>query len=272
MLEKLLELLLSAKSGAVAAVFLIGTTGALVTATVQNGVTTITVTPQATASATVSPTETATATPTATTTATATPSSPGSSTSSPSANCSDAAHAMAAALQEVNGAYDKYHSSLERSREKARTSTLRTDLVNADNLLKQIRTQADQKIHSLFTCAKGEDQDQEHAKSQDQDSKDNDEEDNDEKSASSSPAVTTTATPTPTPTPTATSTATTAPSSAPLVTGNDAKSVADSAVAAMKLVFDTVSAELQSASPAATHRPASTNSGFDREHHGDDHD
>ena len=263
MLEKLLELLLSAKSGAVAAVFLIGTTGALVTATVQNGVTTITVTPNVSASpnATTSPTETATASPTAT--ATSTPSSSPSSSSSSSANCSDAAHTMAAALQEVNGAYAQYHSALERGREKARTSALRTDLVNADNLLKQIRTQADQKIHSLFTCAGGRDE----STSNEDQNKSNEDEDTDEESASGSPTATATTVPTATPT------ASTAPSSAPLVTGNDAKSVADDAVAAMKLVFDTVSAELQSAAPAPTHRPESTNTGFGRDSkHGDDHD
>jgi hypothetical protein len=42
--EKLLSLLLHAKGGAVATVFVLGTTGALVTATVDAGVTTITIT------------------------------------------------------------------------------------------------------------------------------------------------------------------------------------------------------------------------------------
>ncbi len=44
MLEKLLSLLLHAKGGAVATVFVLGTTGALVTATVDAGVTTLTIT------------------------------------------------------------------------------------------------------------------------------------------------------------------------------------------------------------------------------------
>src|SRR5436190_1762892 len=44
MLAKLLALLLHSKSAAVSAVFVLGTTGALVSATTQNGVTTITVT------------------------------------------------------------------------------------------------------------------------------------------------------------------------------------------------------------------------------------
>src|SRR5512141_871700 len=118
MLDKLLELLLSAKSGAVAAVFLIGTTGALITATVENGVTTITVTPNASPalSASPSPTETASASPSPTETASASPPKSSSSASSASTSCSDQAHTMAAALQEVNGAYAKYHSAIERAK------------------------------------------------------------------------------------------------------------------------------------------------------------
>ena len=57
MLEKLLSLLLHAKGGAVATVFVLGTTGALVTATVDNGLTTITITE---ASATTTGSETTT--------------------------------------------------------------------------------------------------------------------------------------------------------------------------------------------------------------------
>ena len=259
MLEKLLELLLSAKSGAVATIFLIGTTGALVTATVQNGVTTITVTPTVSASpsasAPASASESASASPTAS--ASTSPSTSSSPSSSSSANCSDAAHTMAAALQEVNGAYAKYHGALERARDKARTGTLRTDLANADNMLKQLRTQADQQIHSLFTCAKGTD---------DQKDNDNEDEDSDEHgSTSSASPVVSSASPSVSPSVSPSASASTSPSASPLVTATDAKTVADNAVAAMKLVFDTVSAELQTASPASSHRPEKTSGGF--EHH-----
>jgi len=44
MLGKLLSLLLHAKSGAISGLFLLGATGALVSVSTQNGVTTITVT------------------------------------------------------------------------------------------------------------------------------------------------------------------------------------------------------------------------------------
>lgn len=173
---------------------------------------------------------------------------------------------MNTALREVNSAYAKYHSSLERMREKARTDTLRTDLANADTMLKLIRTQADQQIHSFFTC--GTDREETKDTDKDVDHDVNDEADNDENNASASPSAS------PSPTPTATPTASPSPSASPLVTGSDAKSVADNAVAAMKLVFDTVSAEFQSASPAPTHRPESTNGGFGRDsgHDGGDRD
>src|SRR5205823_1107856 len=54
MLAKLLALLLQSKGAAISAVFVLGTTGALVSATTQNGVTTVTITP-ATESASSSP-------------------------------------------------------------------------------------------------------------------------------------------------------------------------------------------------------------------------
>ena len=44
MFEKLLSLLLHAKGGAVATVLVLGASGALVTATVENGLTTVTIT------------------------------------------------------------------------------------------------------------------------------------------------------------------------------------------------------------------------------------
>ena len=54
MLAKLLALLLQSKAAAISAVLVVGTTGALVSASTENGVTTITVT-QATQSSSVSP-------------------------------------------------------------------------------------------------------------------------------------------------------------------------------------------------------------------------
>ena len=65
MFERLLEFFLHAKTGVIAGVFLVGTTGALVTATVQNGVTTITVTQQVSASPSASASASPTASPTA---------------------------------------------------------------------------------------------------------------------------------------------------------------------------------------------------------------
>ena len=254
MLEKLLELLLSAKSGAVAAVFLIGTTGALITATVENGVTTITVTPNASPalSASPSPTETASASPSPTETASASPTN-SSSPSSAATNCSDQAHLMNSNLQKVNLAYSQYHSALQRLKEHGANATLSADVVTADTTLKAIRKTANDQIHALFTCAKGADED----------SKDSDSEDNDEQQVSTASASPNTSA---SPSPSSSTSPSPSTSTSPLVTvtGSDPKAVADSAVAAMKAVFDAVSAELQTAAPVATHRPDSTNSGFGR--------
>src|SRR5690349_2195351 len=116
MLERLFDLLLHAKAGTVAAVFLLGTTGALVTATVQNGVTTITIT-----EASPSPSASASATAVVTTTTTSASASPSASpstslsssvSSSTSANCSDQAHAAADAVKTVNTAFKGFHPDL----------------------------------------------------------------------------------------------------------------------------------------------------------------
>ena len=67
MFEKLLSLLLHAKGGAVATVLVLGASGALVTATVENGLTTVTITqPSTTTTGTTTP-DGSTTTPTNTT-------------------------------------------------------------------------------------------------------------------------------------------------------------------------------------------------------------
>ena len=70
MFEKLLSLLLHAKGGAVATVLVLGASGALVTATVENGLTTVTITQPST---TTTGSETTTGGSTTTTTTTTTP-------------------------------------------------------------------------------------------------------------------------------------------------------------------------------------------------------
>lgn len=164
---------------------------------------------------------------------------------------------MAAAVQEVNRAFSQYHTGIEHLRDRARTNALRTDLSNADNLLKQLRQSAVQQIHATSTCAKTEDQDTE--------DRDTEDEDSDEHGASPSPLASPTAAPSATPTPSASA----SPSSSPLVSGSDPKTIADNAVAAMKLVFDTVSAEFPT--PTASARPSRT-AGHDGHGEGGEHD
>lgn len=241
MLEKLLELLLHAKSGAVAAVFVVGATGALVTATVQNGTTTITIT-QTTASptgtATASPTATATATPTATATATPTASPEGTGK-----GCSDWAHERADAVQTVNNAYAKLHSELMKLRKDTDKEAREEIIEEADEDLKDLRQTGVKAIHELDKCKNDDD--------------DEDDEDQDEQSSGllglllrlfGNNATTTVVTTTATPTPTGSPAPTASPSNtltAPLVTGSTPAEIAESTVAAMQAVFDAAKAELE---------------------------
>ena len=282
MFEKLIELLLSAKSGAIAAVFLIGTTGALVTATVQNGVTTITITessPSPSASVLASPTASPSASPSASHSPSASPSaSPSSSSSQSSAtlatDCSAQAHATADAVKTVNTAFNGFHSDLEHSRKDAKTETLRNTLESADHLMGQIRESAVKFIHATNTCAKNDDEDKDNEQDEDKD------EDSGKHSqtnfvlaffqkllgksttvtvvtASSTPSASPSPTATPTATPSATTTTTTSPASGVTFTGTDPKAIADQAVAAMKLVFDNAKAQLPTG-PTTGNRPFST--------------
>src|SRR5437867_779877 len=127
MFERLLTLFLHAKSGVIATVFLLGTTGALVTATVENGVTTITITevspspsasasasPTASASASASPTASHSASPTAS--PTGSPSASPSSSSSPS-DCKSKAQTAESATRTVDKAFSQYHTDLMHLRE-----------------------------------------------------------------------------------------------------------------------------------------------------------
>lgn len=264
MFEKLIELLLSAKSGAIAAVFVIGTTGALVTATVQNGVTTITITeasPSPSASASASPT----ASPSASVSPSASPSaSPSSSpSSSASANpCSDSAHAAADAVKTVNSAFSRFHTDLEHQRGDDRNAAARTIVGTADQLLGQIRESAVKAIHATNTCAKNDDEDKDNEQDEDKN------EDSGKHSQSNfilaffqklfgkdttvtivTPSASPTASLAPTVAPSATPSA--SPSSGVSFSGTDPKAIADQAVAAMTLVFNDAKAKL-AALPSAS--------------------
>src|SRR5438105_450464 len=155
MFERLLTLLLHAKSGAVAAVLLLGTTGALVTATVQNGVTTITITEASpsptlaaltTASPTASPTKSPSPSPSANTQS--------SVTSSTATDCKTSFEAGITAMQTVNRGFAQNHTDLMHLRESARTDVARKAIEVADKVLKELRTHADEAIHATTSCVK----------------------------------------------------------------------------------------------------------------------
>src|SRR5437870_11343793 len=105
MFAKLITLLLQSKAAALTGVFVIGTTGALVSATTQNGVTTVTITQTSPTTVVESPSPVAS-------NLNLTPvSSP--TTLTPSATpCDDQAHARADAVSRVNGEFNKDHQGI----------------------------------------------------------------------------------------------------------------------------------------------------------------
>ena len=185
MIEKLLELFLHAKVGAISGVLLIGASGALVSATTQNGVTTITVTQPSTtpsASASPSPSPSASASPRPSVSPSPSPSPRPSPSAAPSLAAASptssptATHACVEATQTVNAAFHKHHGALSklRSGEDAKLTVKK-----ADELLKTIRKTAVKAIHE--TC-KTEDDDDE-----DDDDEDKDEDEDDEDKAPKTP-------------------------------------------------------------------------------------
>jgi hypothetical protein len=166
MLETLFKLLLHMKSGAISGVFLLGATGALVSvsATKDNGVTNITFTEaSASPSASVSPRPSASPTPTRSASPSpsaspATNTQPSSSSPSTSA-CTDEAKALAFQLQRVDSAFNGFHTDLM----KLRAERDRATVEKADAMLRSIRQAAAKSIHATATvaCFKKHDEDDE---------------------------------------------------------------------------------------------------------------
>jgi hypothetical protein len=157
MLAKLLSLLIHAKSGAISGVFLLGATGALVSVSASNGVTTITITeasPSPSASANTSPNVTSR-------TASPSPKPSGSPslsavTTPATAACTEEATALAFQVQRVNTAFVGFHTDLE----KLRGFRDRGTLAKADGMLRLIRHSATKAIHATATaaCKKADDE------------------------------------------------------------------------------------------------------------------
>ena len=167
MFEKLLSLLLQAKGGAVATVFVLGTSGALVTATVDAGVTTLTITQPS------STTGSQTTTPGGTTTNTTVTdtilalfnrtSADEDPTATATGNgCSEAAHDRNEAKKAVNDESKTQRAEARELGKDAQKSDAARELVkDADTAIKDIRQAAVKAIHATFTCDKeaGEDED-----------------------------------------------------------------------------------------------------------------
>ncbi len=247
MFEKLLSLLLHAKGGAVATVLVLGASGALVTATVQNGMTTVTIT-QPSAATTGSDTTTgSTTTPNTTTNNTVTqtvlalfnkkgeddPTAPATGN-----GCSDAAHAINEQVQRVDAAFKTDHAAvLALSKTAPKTDAARKLVKDADNKIKGFRQAAVKALHELFksdACKGNDDADKaEEAK---------DAETDDEDSTTGATATGATG-----------ATGTTGTTVA--ISGTDAKAIADAAIAAMdKEVTDlkTALGALPAVAPATT--------------------
>ena len=259
MFERLFELFVHAKSGIFAGIFLIGTTGALVTATVQNGVTTITITqqpnasPSGSASPSISPSTSPSGSGTVSTSPSASPSvSPsGSPTSSPSAKPSCAPQAQAAAdpMKTVDAAFTLYHTQLMHLRESNKSDAAKKTIDNADKVLKSIRQNAVKAIHASTACFRKDD-DKSDQDIEKQDRNDNEQGDENDSEDAATTVVVVSASPSPSP-------ASPTPGASP---ATDPKTIADQAVAAMKLVFDTAVAGLPTATtgPAKTAKPTRT--------------
>ena len=267
MFERLLELFFHAKAGAFAGLILIGTTGALVTATVSssNGVTTITLTQaSASPSGSASPSHSPSASPTRS----ASPSPATSPSSSPATAaavttaCTDETHAVSDAVKTVNAAFSKYHNDLMHMRSDSKSDAAKKIVEDTDKLLKSLRQNAVKDIHATSACAKADDDDEDADEDRDEDNDDEDEdsEKSSKKTSESNFVVAlfnnlfgrnTTTTTTTTNNTTVTTT----------TTSGDPKTIADTAVAAMKLAFDNAVTQLHalpSPSPRASKSPKTT--------------
>lgn len=280
MFERLLSLLLHVKGGAVATVLVLGASGALVTATVQNGTTTITITQPGEGAA-----ETAVAPVTVTTVANTTsttdtkvdpailalftrtkaeddPTSPATGGN----GCSDAAKAINEQVRRVNDAFKTDEHAVAKLRKDARTDAAKKAVSDALKNIKDIRQAAIKAIHATnpsATCKKDDDEDLDehqgdnHDANDEKDNKDENDKDGDHEDEHDGTTPPAGAAPT-----------TVAPTTPSVVFSGDAKAIADAAIAAMNL-WVTDAQKAIAAQPAAT---TSTTKKSDNKSHKDNHD
>jgi hypothetical protein len=225
MFEKLLSLLLHAKGGAVATVFVLGTTGALVTATVDNGLTTITITEQS-ATTTGSETTTGGSTTTNTTVTEAilalfnrTSAEEDPTSTATGKGCSDEAHERNEQMKRVNAASNDAREDVRALGKDAGKSADAKELVrDADTEIKDLRQAAVKDIHATFDCDKD-----------DEDEDEDEDQDEDETSTGTSSGTTST-----------TTTTTTV-----ALNSDDAEAIADKAIEDMEKVVEDLEAALE---------------------------
>lgn len=160
----------------------------------------------------------------------------------------------------MNDAYATFNSDLAKLRKDAKGEDARDVIAEAATDLKQIRQDAVKAIHESGTCDKDgdEDADEDEDSDDDADSDDSDDEDGASQAGKNGkgsenwltkfvtrlfggPVTVTVVTTSQSPSPSATA----SPSASPVASGEDPQSIADNAVAAMQLVFDTAKADLE---------------------------
>jgi hypothetical protein len=236
MLEKLLSLLLHAKGGAVATVLVLGASGALVTATVENGMTTVTLTqPSTTTTGSQTTTDGSTTTNNTVTQQILALFNRTSAEDDPSGTatgkgCSDEAHDRNVEMKRVDATYKTDHAAvLALSKDAPKTEANRQLVKDADKALKDLRRIAVKAIHETFKSA---------------DCKGNDDEDEDEVEDDEDGSTTGTTT--------GTTNGTTSATTTVAISGTDAKAIADLAIAEMDKVVEDLKAKLAASTTATT--------------------
>ncbi len=193
MFEKLLALILHAKSGVVAAVLVAGTTTLVVTGTVTPENINLTLTPTATTSPTTSPSSTPNSSPLLVINLSPKASEKVKHAEKPQ-SCADAAHLRNDALKDVKAARDKARHDLDTLKALAKSKGLREEqyekvLETAKESIDKARETADEAIQDLVSFKSEENEDE------------NENEDNDEDDMKQAPgSATVSATPKPCPT------------------------------------------------------------------------
>jgi hypothetical protein len=152
--EKLIEIILGAKSGALSGVLILA--GAVVTVTSGNGVTTVTIehpspSPAALVSAKPTPSPLEDAKPTKEHQDKDGEEKEPAKAPTPE-SCADEAKARAGALQKVHDGFTKFHTQIEQLRSERKTERGLDTLKKADELIKEIADKAERVLHEMGRC------------------------------------------------------------------------------------------------------------------------